>query len=69
MTRKDTATVFNPIAGSENVTKTYSVAGTFCTPKETKNGKENTILLATHGLWYDGRYVDTRSELDGSGTE
>ncbi|KAI9687994.1 MAG: hypothetical protein M1820_010356 [Bogoriella megaspora] len=54
--RKDSATAFHPISGYQNVTKTYEVAGTFCTPTSPKNGKEKTVLLASHGIWYDGRY-------------
>lgn len=54
--RKDSAEVFHPLSGVKNVTDTYEVAATFCTPKKTKGGKEKTVLLATHGLGYDRRY-------------
>jgi len=53
--RKDSAEVFHPLSGVKNVTDTYEVAATFCTPKKTKGGKEKTVLLATHGLGYDRR--------------
>jgi hypothetical protein len=54
-TRKDSRTAFNPVGGTENVTSEYTLAGTFCKPKKT-NGKETTVLIATHGLGYDRRY-------------
>ncbi|KAF2187680.1 alpha/beta-hydrolase [Zopfia rhizophila CBS 207.26] len=54
--RKDSSKVFNPFSGTKNVTKKYEVSGTFCTPKVKKDGKETTVLLATHGLGYDRRY-------------
>lgn len=54
LSRKDYATAFHPLAGTVNVTKEYQVEGTFCTPKS-KNGKENTVLLATHGVAFDRR--------------
>jgi pimeloyl-ACP methyl ester carboxylesterase len=54
--RKDSRDVWVPFAGSENVTKDYTISATFCTPIQTKDGKETTVLLATSGLGYDGRY-------------
>jgi hypothetical protein len=58
-TRKDlNSTVFNPIGGAENATATYIISGTFCSPK-VPSGREKTVLLATHGLHYDGRYWDS----------
>jgi hypothetical protein len=54
-TRKDAINVLRPFAGSENVTKTFTLSGTFCTPSHPTGGRESTVLLATHGLWYDRR--------------
>lgn len=54
--RKDSQNAWKPFAGSENVTKDYMISATFCTPKQTKDSKETTVLLATSGLGYDGRY-------------
>lgn len=55
-TRKDAQTAFAPFVGSKNVTKEYTVSATFCAPKNVQEGKDSTVLLATHGLGYDGRY-------------
>lgn len=58
--RKDSNTTFHPINGAENVTATYDISATFCSPKvPNSNGREKTVLLATHGLAYDGRYWDS----------
>lgn len=46
-----------PVTGFNNLTKTYTVAATFCKPQKTVGDKASTVLLATHGLAYDGRYV------------
>lgn len=57
--RKDSQQVFHPFgvdANKTTVTKKYTIAATFCTPKRKKGGKEKTVLLATSGLAYDGRY-------------
>ncbi len=53
--RKDSNTTFHPVAGRHNVTATYTISGTFCSPKS-PSGREKTVLLATHGIAYDGRY-------------
>ena len=59
-TRKDSqANTPSPISGYQNNTKTYTVAATFCTPQKPVGGRETTVLLASHGLGYDGRYVET----------
>jgi hypothetical protein len=56
--RKDSQEVFKPFNGTQNVTKNYTISATFCNPKAAnrKDRKETTILLATSGLGYDGRY-------------
>lgn len=55
--RKDSRMVWKPFLDeTEKVTKDYTISATFCTPKRTKDGKETTVLLATSGLGYDGRY-------------
>lgn len=41
--------------GYETATRNYTISGTFCLPKEPKDGKETTVLLATHGIMYDRR--------------
>jgi hypothetical protein len=46
---------FHPFSRSENITSTYELSGTFCTPMTKKGDKHNTVLLATHGGGYDGR--------------
>lgn len=46
---------FNPFNGAEDVTKTFSIAGTFCKPKLLKEGKETKVLVATHGAGFDRR--------------
>ncbi|KAF2256696.1 alpha/beta-hydrolase [Trematosphaeria pertusa] len=53
---KEPSTGYQPLSGVVNVTKTYEIAGTFCTPKEKKGGKETIVLVATHGVGYDRRY-------------
>ncbi|KAF2118209.1 Alpha/Beta hydrolase protein [Lophiotrema nucula] len=64
MTRKDRATTFVPFDGIQNVTDTYEVSGTFCSPKTLRGGKEKTVLVATHGLGYDRRYWASTFEAD-----
>ncbi|KAF2831172.1 alpha/beta-hydrolase [Ophiobolus disseminans] len=60
ITRKDSNVTFHPVSGIKNVTTTYSISGTFCSPKKPSgNGREKTVLLATHGIGYDGRYWDS----------
>lgn len=52
------STEFHPISGTEeNVTSTYRLFGTFCEPSKKKDGKEKTVLLASHGGIYDSRFV------------
>ena len=57
MTTKD-ATLFNSFQPldpvSQNKTSTFIISATFCSPKN-QNGKENTVLVATHGAGYDRR--------------
>jgi len=58
--RKDSNATFHPVSGVENVTAQYSISGTFCSPKTPSgNGREKTVLLATHGIGYDGQYWDS----------
>lgn len=52
----DGSAEFHPFSGYENLTSTYQLAGTFCTPSK-KAGKEKTVLLASHGGGYDRRSV------------
>jgi hypothetical protein len=50
-------TDFELFSGKENATDTYELRGTFCTPATQKDGKETTVLLATHGGGFDSRLV------------
>lgn len=59
LSRKDGAVnTPSPVSGFQNLTKTYTVAATFCKPRTPVGDKESTVLVATHGLGYDGRYVE-----------
>ena len=49
-----------PVTGPFNFTGSMTIAGTFCTPKKAIQGHEKTVLLATHGIGFDRRYVPTR---------
>ncbi|OAQ61842.1 alpha/beta-Hydrolase [Pochonia chlamydosporia 170] len=52
-------------SGTRNVTATYTIAGTFCTPGPGhKNGKSQTVLIATHGLNFDRWYWDPKPRPD-----
>lgn len=44
-----------PVGAPVNETATYTISGTYCTPRKQGN-KSSTLLLATHGLSYDRRY-------------
>jgi hypothetical protein len=58
--RKDSNVSFHPASGVENATAVYSISGTFCSPKSPSgNGREKIVLLATHGIGYDGQYWDS----------
>lgn len=50
---------FRPVAGLKNETASYTISATFCSPKKPAGGREKTVLLATHGLVYDGQYWDS----------
>lgn len=53
---KHSAEFYHPISSRpKNVTGTYELSATFCVPKEKKGGKEQTVLLTTHGGGYDRR--------------
>ena len=39
----------SPLDGPKSENATFQIAASFCTPK-TKNGKEKTVILATHGI-------------------
>jgi hypothetical protein len=55
---------FGPVAGFQNVTRSYTISGTFCSPKEPKDGKETTVVVATHGVMYDRRYASSVTRLE-----
>ena len=48
---------YHPYSRSDNVTSTYQLSGTFCSPSKNNDGKERTVLLATHGGGFDRRSV------------
>ena len=53
---RDAKASFVPFCRVKNVTALYEIAATICSPcKNTR--KEKTLLLASHGLGYDRRYV------------
>lgn len=58
-TSRDSASTFNPISGQVNKTSEYHISARFCTPK-TKGGKADTVLVLTHGLFFDKRCVPER---------
>jgi hypothetical protein len=64
--RKDSQQVYHPFgdAKKKTVTKKYTISATFCSPKARKGGKEKTVLLATSGLAYDGRYWAPTYKVD-----
>ena len=51
-----------PFGAVMNTTKTFELTGTFCKPAVKKDGKESTVLVATHGLGFDRRYAPRREE-------
>jgi hypothetical protein len=40
-------------SGTKNVSATYEIGATFCTPAQGKGGHKDTVLIATHGLGFD----------------
>lgn len=38
-------------------TGSYQIGATFCTPQKPVGNQSNTVLVATHGLGFDRRYV------------
>ena len=53
---RDSNTTFAPLGDRTNVTASYTIGATICTPKAS-GGKNATLLLATPGLGYDRRYA------------
>ncbi|SPO00266.1 uncharacterized protein DNG_03111 [Cephalotrichum gorgonifer] len=48
--------IFN---GTKDVTASYEIAATYCTPgRGDSNKHKDTLLIASHGLGYDGSYWD-----------
>jgi hypothetical protein len=54
--RRDAATTFLPFNGTKNATGDYTISAIFCSPKSPSD-HEKTVLLTTHGLAFDRRYV------------
>lgn len=50
------ATSFNPYSGAAVQNATYHISATFCTPSA-KNGSKKIVLLLSHGLNFDRRYI------------
>ncbi|RFU27310.1 hypothetical protein B7463_g9030, partial [Scytalidium lignicola] len=49
LTTRPSAGFAAPLTAPVTLTKTVEIAASFCTPKKT-NGKEKTVILATHGI-------------------
>lgn len=47
VTTRDGADIPSPVVGTKNETASYTIAASFCTPKEYS---KKTIILATHGI-------------------
>lgn len=58
---KDPYSASNVFSGTKNTTATYEIAATFCTPKTPRTEHNKTVLLATHGLFYDSRFATLHS--------
>ncbi|KAK0620440.1 Alpha/Beta hydrolase protein [Immersiella caudata] len=57
ITSRDATTAASVVSSKrQNVTANYSISATFCKPA--KQGKKNTVLIATHGLNFDRSYWD-----------
>jgi hypothetical protein len=59
MARRDSNTIFTPFGVPpvlKNVTASYTIGAAVCIPKGAI-GKDQTLLLASHGLGYDRRHV------------
>jgi hypothetical protein len=50
-----------PLTTGANLTGTYKISATFCSPKS-KNEHSKTVLLASHGLGFDGNYWNSQIE-------
>jgi hypothetical protein len=50
-------TDFVPFNNILNQTASYEISGRFCTPVHPTGGKEEIVLLASHGVNFDKRYV------------
>ena len=44
-----------PMTSGGSFEGNVTIAGTFCSPKQPSGGHKQTVLLATHGLGFDGR--------------
>lgn len=51
-----TGATFNPFSGKHNVTASYEISATFCTPRAEGRHKR-TVILASHGLGFDRRFA------------
>ena len=52
-TARNANETFNPFVGKELDSAKYDIWGHFCTPVQ-KGPRKKTVLLATHGLGFDG---------------
>ena len=54
----NSSSIFLPVeALPVNETVSLEVFGTFCQPSNTSAGRDSTVLVATHGIGTDGRWV------------
>jgi hypothetical protein len=53
---RDASTSFAPFSEKRNVTHSYNISGTICSPVVVTE-QAKAVLLATHGLGFDRRYV------------
>jgi hypothetical protein len=47
---------FHPFTDVDNQTATYTISGTFCTPRNESSVHKKIFLIATHGINSDRRY-------------
>lgn len=54
--RRNFSAGFHPFSGQKEVSGVYNISASICSPTRS-SVKGSTVLLATHGLGYDRRYV------------
>lgn len=61
VTTRDGTDIPSPVVGTKNETATYTIAASFCTPKEYS---KKTIILATHGIGQPRTHWNSAFEPD-----